>query len=456
MPPSTKSTKTAANASLARRLLFPTTPEQPLLLTGVPPELNDELYDFLALALRAFVLPWWGKLTRFDKEFLPEITRVVIQVVHALETRARDADLSTLVLRTIPTILARHYADFHLAHARRGTSYAGAADDSLARTFHALQPHIALTPDGTGALRTEYLREAVERVLALVLPPQDYASQAEREIVREIFVKVLLADVFPRVVQPWFIQKQVLELLGPPRAPPQRPVFQNGFSFHALVVLFLSAVQAISTACLAAISISQRAWHGFATLHSASANAPTVPGSTTAAIATAGEVFTLRSRFASAVVMSFLEMGSVFVAPYYDRYAPYMLYDRVFTADFLHKVLVLGKKMLFPNGYPGPPPIDPTPEEQAVIRESLEIRLAGLLPESLAKVLIGQDMPSRRQTIKCAIDPLGSVPCNNHLLVFILDALLLTLFPEMGLDGASLSAPAIFETPATTPVDGTP
>lgn len=208
------STKSSAQVALARRLLFPNAPSTPPLLTDVPRELNDEIYDFLALALRAFVLPWWSKLSKYDKEFLPEIARVVTYAVRALEPRARRADVSALILRDVPALLAQHYADFHAARLRLGTSYA-AGEGSLAETFHSLQPHIALTPEGT--IRDEYLRQAVERILQLLLPAQDWSAQAEREIVREIFVKVLIADVFPRVVQPWFIQKLVLEVLGPPR-----------------------------------------------------------------------------------------------------------------------------------------------------------------------------------------------------------------------------------------------
>ena len=369
----------AASVPLARRLLFPGAGPAPPLLENVPQELNDELYDFLALALRAFVLPWWGKLTKFDKEFLPEITRVVIYAVRELQVRIERTDLPLLVLRTMPTLLSRHYADYHLAQARVGTSYAGAAGRSLAHTFHTLQPHIALTPDGD--IRDEYMREAAERVLGLLLPPSDFASRAEREIVREIFVKVLLNDVFPRVVQPWFVQKQILELLGTPSTPtPRPPLFHNGFSFHALLVIILSAIQAISTACLALIGVSQKSWHAANALHAASADSPRLVGSAATVVTAIGEVFTLRARFASSVVLLWLEMVGIFIAPYFDRYTPYLLRQRVFTAALLHKLIVLGKKLLFPNGWPGPPPIDPTPEEQVVIRESLEIRLAGLLP----------------------------------------------------------------------------
>ncbi|KZW02086.1 hypothetical protein EXIGLDRAFT_637874, partial [Exidia glandulosa HHB12029] len=434
MPPSHKS---SVPLPLARRLLFPNAATTPRLLSDAPQELNDELYDFLALALRAFVLPWWSKLTKYDKEFLPEIARVVTHAVRALEPRARRADVSGLVLRDVPALLAQHYADFHAARLRLGTSYA-AGEGTLAEAFHSLQPHIALTPEG--AIRDEYLRQAVERVLQLLLPPQDWNAQAEREIVREIFVKVLIGDVFPRIVQPWFIQKMVLEVLGPPRtALLPRPRPSSPVSSHALLVLFLSAVQGISTACLAAIAVFQRAYHGVAAIHAASkpVTDPARQGISRPIVDLVGEVLTMRARFASAMVLAFLQMCMIVLSPWVDRYAPHVIEEQLCNPNLLLKIVQQGKKLLFPNGWPGPPPVDPTPEEQVVIRESLEIRLAGLLPDAVAPVLIGPDMPARRLTIKSAIDPLTSVACNNHLLILVLDALLLMLFPEMGCDASS-------------------
>lgn len=96
--------------SLSKRLLFPHLPadaDLPSLLASpaAQPALNAELYDFISLALRAFVNPWWTKITRYDKEFLPAITRVLTTVLRALETRLLATDLSPLVFRDLPTLL---------------------------------------------------------------------------------------------------------------------------------------------------------------------------------------------------------------------------------------------------------------------------------------------------------------------------------------------------------------
>lgn len=207
--------------SLAKRLLFPTLTTNalpPLLATpSTPPELTAELYDFIALALRAFVNPWWTKITRYDKEFLPEITRIVTVVVRSLEERVLATDLSPLVYHDIPIIITQHYTDYRNAASKLSTSYASGGALSLPQLFHQLQPHMAVSADGK--INEEYFRHIIDHILKACLPPEDYAPEAERFIVREVILKVIVNDVLPKIIQPWFIQKTILDLLGPPPEP---------------------------------------------------------------------------------------------------------------------------------------------------------------------------------------------------------------------------------------------
>ena len=203
--------------SLPRRLLFPQlSPDldlPPLLLSpSASPELNAELYDFLAIALRAHVNPWWTKITRYDKEFLPQITHVLTSVFRTLETRLISTDFSPLVFRDLPTLLNQHYVDYRIAHSKLHTSYASGGAANTAQLFHQMQPHMAVTPDGQ--VDEAYLRQAVDHILKAILPEEDYEPEAERYIIREIVVKILVG-VVPRLTQPWFIHKTILDLMGP-------------------------------------------------------------------------------------------------------------------------------------------------------------------------------------------------------------------------------------------------
>lgn len=303
--------KTTKPPSLARRLLFPylhpDTDLPPLLVSpAASPELNDELYNFIAIALRAYVHPWWTKITRYDKEFLPDITRVVTVVVRSLEARVVRTDLSPLVLRDLPALLSQHFQDYRNVQTKLHTSYAAGGAATLPQLFHQAQPHMAVSADGM--VDEAYVRQAMDDILKTCLPTEDYEADPERYIIREILVKVVLGGVVPRLTQPWFIHQCLLTLLGPeegqekvvvvrdsihtfsscvhkplqefihwpssttfscvikpilmrhqppaplqdtdaPVAPPQRT--GSSFSFQALVIVFLSALRSFSGACLA-------------------------------------------------------------------------------------------------------------------------------------------------------------------------------------------------------------
>ncbi|EMD41693.1 hypothetical protein CERSUDRAFT_43043 [Gelatoporia subvermispora B] len=200
--------------SLARRLLFPQLPADaplpPLLSHPGAVPLDVELYDFIALALRAFVNPWWTKITRYDREFLPAITGVLAHVLRTLETRARAADLPSLVFQDVPAILAQHVNDYRAAQAKAGSAYAAGGAMGVQQLFHGMQQHMAVGPNG--AVDEVYMRQAVDCILKACLPSEDYEPETERYIVREIIVKIL-RDVIPKITQPWFIHKIMLDLM---------------------------------------------------------------------------------------------------------------------------------------------------------------------------------------------------------------------------------------------------
>ena len=55
----------------------------------------------------------------------------------------------------------------------------------------------------------------------------------------------------------------------------------------------------------------------------------------------------------------------------------------------------------------------------------------------MAKVLFGPDVETQQRTVKGMLDPLNSSECNVHLLVLLLDAILVTIFPELALGSES-------------------
>ncbi|KAJ7597255.1 PXA domain-containing protein [Mycena floridula] len=477
---------------LSKRLLFPQLPTNelpPLLATpSTPPELTAELYDFIALALRAFVNPWWTKISRYDKEFLPEITRILTVVVRSLEDRILNTDLAPLVYHDIPVILVQHYRDYRNAAAKVGTSYASGGSLSLPHLFHHLQPHIALSPDGK--LDPEYFRQVIDHILKECLPPEHYAPESERFIVREVILKVVLNDILPKITQPWFINKLILDNLDQSQRELKSvkvasPPSSSPFSFHTLLVMLLSAIQSISGGCLAMVTAYKQAMNTIKrvnmtprrvssprppqpqpqdsppaapayqprpamdplsvspvpSMHSSISSIPKSPINSVAPkqpvveqddyayfpLVMAGEIFTTSERFAATAVMNVLFMLSSCFTLFLDRLLPFLLMNFLSTA-FLLKTTRTAKRTMFPNGYPAPPPVDPTPEEQAEIRANLIAWRGQGASAHFIPFFLGPD-PS--VALGAALDPLSSVPCNMHLAVMILDRVLVCLFPGL-------------------------
>lgn len=65
------------------------------------------------------------------------------------------------------------------------------------------------------------------------------------------------------------------------------------------------------------------------------------------------------------------------------------------------------------------------------MREELGRRLLARAPAPLA-LLLGPTPDARTHTIDGILDPLSSQACNAHLVLFILDLILSTVFPELG------------------------
>ena len=58
----------------------------------------------------------------------------------------------------------------------------------------------------------------------------------------------------------------------------------------------------------------------------------------------------------------------------------YSLHSFVLTEQRVLMVVKLSKQTLFPNGYPGPPPTVPSPEEQTLLKEELVQQLEQMTP----------------------------------------------------------------------------
>jgi hypothetical protein len=64
--------------------------------------------------------------------------------------------------------------------------------------------------------------------------------------------------------------------------------------------------------------------------------------------------------------------------------------------------------------------------------------------------MFGPNLDMQQRTVKGILDPLNSSKCNVHLLLFILDAILVTVFPELALGAAGNGPETPVEDSAST------
>ncbi|KAI5779205.1 PXA domain-containing protein [Peziza echinospora] len=158
--------------ALIRRILrpqsSPSTPLEDILpaLTSSP-QVDVQLYAFLAYICRDFIFAWYSKITN-DRSFVDEVITVIAHTTRSLEQRTRQIDLEVLLLMnflhswtTTCECVARHKTCLspHL---------------TLEESFHNLQPHPALgsSPESEKL----YLKVLASGLLAVLLPPEDLQS----------------------------------------------------------------------------------------------------------------------------------------------------------------------------------------------------------------------------------------------------------------------------------------
>ncbi|KAI5793929.1 PXA domain-containing protein [Peziza echinospora] len=210
--------------ALIRRILrpqsSPSTPLEDILpaLTSSP-QVDVQLYAFLAYICRDFIFAWYSKITN-DRSFVDEVITVIAHTTRSLEQRTRQIDLEVLLLDELPSLLDNHVRDFRQCVARHKTCLSPHL--TLEESFHNLQPHPALgsSPESEKL----YLKVLASGLLAVLLPPEDLQSNCERTLIREILSGMVFGNVVDKLSEPWMLYEIITKLLAPqPQTPPQLP-----------------------------------------------------------------------------------------------------------------------------------------------------------------------------------------------------------------------------------------
>jgi len=249
------------------------------------------------------------------------------------------------------------------------------------------------------------------------------------------------------MTQPWFIKKLILDLLHADYdsskatssihfSRPSRSSAPN-FSFHAIIIFILSTIQTVSGACLALIHTYKNTintlkrmhkMHHSPNSHSQQLNTFHIPvGYAQISVAMFSEVFALGDRLVSSVTVTVIRLLTQISSSYLNRLLPHVL-STCISASLVLDVARISKHNLFPNGHPGVPPVEPPMEEQAAIHAHLVAWSPSGAIGHLLPPLLGTCTSHLFET---ALEPLSDASCNTHLLLFLVDCVIQSLFPEL-------------------------
>lgn len=371
--------------------------------------LHDKIYNLIALALRAYMLSWYAKLSPRDRTLLPVINRdVVVPLLSPLFALEKERITELLILH-IPVLLATHVQTYWASRA---------ALEPLQEAYHARIPSPTTAEiEGVYALNPTYLSALVDALLALHLPEKDYAADAERLVVREVVARAVLGSIGRRLSQPWFYAQIGLKFIPHEKKQSQDAGLAHRLSrIYANVVMILALLWGFITWLVTFLPTCPPA------KYTRIADGPIVL--LRALLGIDGRGGMVRAPIISRIAFAALEIIITLLSPVIDRVVPPLL-EKALTPPTAIRVVDLLEKLLFPDGYPGPSPVDPTPEEAAELDSMLRARIAQF------RVIDYMVVPADKTPVDACIDPFCDAGCNSHLVGMLLNAIVGTLVPRL-------------------------
>ncbi|CAK4032332.1 Hypothetical predicted protein [Lecanosticta acicola] len=190
--------------------------------------IDIQLYAFIAVILSNFVQTWYNRITP-DQHFVAEIVQIIAHCTRGLEQRLRKVDLEALLLDELPDLLTEHV---NVVRATK-TSRQGQVTLGQQRIrFHTMLPHVALEPVPLDPEMTFEQQEnevawclmLVNRILPLLLPPEDLANPCLDVLVPEIFSEIIVRNALcGKATEPWLLWDGLAKLLRSVRSGSRSP-----------------------------------------------------------------------------------------------------------------------------------------------------------------------------------------------------------------------------------------
>jgi hypothetical protein len=378
-----------------------------------------------------------------DTDFLREVVRIIGHVVQEMESRlkGKGRELQEMVFTDLVQVLEDHFRNYEAAfgegrEGKIGARFASYNSNLMAEEiFHSLCPHEAISvsvpssPSSSNrpqaSIDKDYVRTVVTLILEKLLPPEDYSVTAERVMVRDILVNMVVGKLVDKLSQPWFIHQIIIKILGgdsslplQPEATDMTPEFEKMEEVTQKEEPPFRDGPASLSPVKPANQSSSRLKRFFIKLPSrlvTSINFLFSPSFSTAVSLSFSKLASLLNyllspaspeptTFPPPLLMPSLNLMSSILEPAkLPHLQPILVYSQLFayitssvsdpfisdyflksiiSQELLIKILESATESLFPGGWPGPAPPEPNGEEEIELKRRAEIRLADRFPGS--------------------------------------------------------------------------
>lgn len=183
--------------------------------------ISDAIDGLLNLALRDFVLSWYGTITK-DPTFMNEVDRGIRAALGEIRDKILKEDIVNIAVSRIVPIITTHLRDFDVAERvvrgrslNRNVTESEELDLAIASKYRdgKLHPAATLAYSDTKPVQQEHLRKILVRVLPDVLPESMIKSRAVLILIKEIVACAVLSPVMQILSDPdtW---NQLIEAYG--------------------------------------------------------------------------------------------------------------------------------------------------------------------------------------------------------------------------------------------------
>ena len=383
-----------------------------LRIASVRNKLICRVHHLSALALRAYVLSWYTRISPRDRALLPSINNTIITpLLQPILTSIYDdsTPLLDLILLDLPTIITLHVKTY-----REAVHSTALGHGTLGDAYHARLPLSSIIKIGDKwELSSLYYTSLADGLLKNGLSVEEYGSTVERLMARELVGRMVLGGVGKRLSEDWFWYSLLLKLLGEPEEKIKDGEDDSTLKSKPMAE---TALRWITRAWSTIMII----WTGIITVFAFYSAAPPAeqrydgclrPWLSSVLQSFIGHDGARDGRPILARLLSGITDGIALLAsPLVDRYVPsstqcdtslmystlpHYIQSRILTPQTSLKVIDLIERILFPlDGYPAPTPPDPTPEEVVIMRKKLEDRIDETMPGKSPSMTVNPSLTS--------------------------------------------------------------